>query len=252
MGSIIEVFPRGKDFGRRQRSAGAWRSEPVPGSGTVEVRPTRLEDCAAIRALQREARPAVPAWTLKQLESQRHAFPEGQLVAEYDGEVVGALGMLVVKWDEYAHENTWKGITGDGYFSTHDTAGRTLYVADAVVDLTRRGSGVARALFQAQRRLCRKLNLRRIISAVPLSGYAAMRDEMSPELYVRRVICGDIANARVRSHTGQGFQYCGVVEGYQPEDLDAGGHAALMVWLNPLYSPAEPPANVESERRKCA
>lgn len=252
MGSIIEVFPRGKDFGRRQRIARAWRSEPVPGSGTVEVRHTRLDDCAAIRSLQREARPTVAAWTLKQLESQRHAFPEGQLVAECGGEVVGSVATLVVKWDDYAPEHTWKDITGDGYFSTHDTGGRTLYIADAVVDLTRRGSGVARALFQAQRRLCRKLNLRRIISAVPLTGYAAMRDDMPPELYAKRVIWGDIANARMRSHTAQGFQYCGVIEGYHPEDVDAGGHAALMVWLNPLFSPPEPPANVESERRKCA
>jgi hypothetical protein len=42
-----------------------------------------------------------------------------------------------------------------------------------------------------------------------------------------------------------------VIRGYMPEDVDSGGNAALFVWLNPLYSPAEPPANVERPR-KCA
>jgi hypothetical protein len=51
----------------------------------------------------------------------------------------------------------------------------------------------------------------------------------------------------------QGFQYCGIIRDYLPEDVESCGNAALMVWLNPLYSPAEPPANVAKERpRKCA
>jgi GNAT superfamily N-acetyltransferase len=252
LGSVIEVFPGRNDAGRKRRLTGAWRSAPVPGSGTVAVRASRLEDYAAIRALQREAHPDMAPWTLKQFESQRHAFPQGQLVAECDGEVVGALGTLVVVWDDYALEHTWKSVTAEGYFTTHDTAGRTLYVAESVVDLTRRGAGVARALFQAERRLCRKLNLRRIISAVPLAGYHAAKDQMSPELYAKRVIWGDIVDATLRSHMTQGFQFCGIIKDYQPEDTGSGGHAALMVWLNPLYTPAEPPANVDKERRKCA
>lgn len=226
----------------------------MPGNGALRVRAARLEDYAAIRGLQREAHPGVPACTLKQLESQRHAFPEGQLVAQCDGEVVGAAGTLVVQWDDYALDHTWKSITGDGYFTTHDTAGRTLYGAGVFVDLMRRGSGIGRALFQAQRRLCRNLNLRRIIGAVRLAGYAAVKDEMSAELYAKRVIWGDLEDAGLRLHVAQGFQYCGIIRNYLPEDFESGGHAALMVWLNPLYCPAEPPAkNAETERpRKCA
>ena len=162
MGSIIEVFPAGPSAGKRRREVDAWRSAAVAGSGPPKVRPARLEDYAAIRALQRQAHPAVPAWTLKQLESQRHAFAEGQLVAECDGEVAGAASTLVVQWDDYALEHTWRSVTGDGFFTTHDTAGRTLYGAETVVNLLGRGYGIARALAQAQRRLCRKLNLRRV------------------------------------------------------------------------------------------
>ena len=249
MGSIIEVFPGRQDVTQVRRR---WRNSPVPGTGNVRMRLARQEDYAAIRALQRQAHPSTPAWTLKQFESQRHAFPEGQLVAECDGEVVGAASAFVVQWDDYAVDHTWKGITGDGFFTTHDTAGRTLYGAELVVDLTRHGSGIGRTLVQAERRICRKLNLRRIISAARLPGYHAVREQMSPELYAKRVIWGDIADPILRFQMAQGFQYCGIIKDYLPEDADSCGNAALVVWLNPLYSPAEPPANVEKERRKCA
>ena len=248
MGSIIEVFPGRRGAGKARR---AWRSSPVPGSGAIRVRLARLEDYAAIRALQREAHAAIP-WTLKQFESQRVGFPEGQLVAECGGDVVGAASSLVVQWDDYALDHTWKSVTGDGYFTTHDTEGRTLYGAEVVVDLTRHGFGIARALSQSQRRICRKLNLRRIISAARLPGYRAMRDRMSPELYAKRVIWGDIEDPILRFQMSQGFQYCGIIKDYLPEDAESCGNAALIVWLNPLYSPAEPPANEEKERRKCA
>ena len=251
MGSIIEVFPAGPASGKRRRAVNAWRGAAAADSGTTRVRAARLEDYAAIRALQRQSHPSVPTWTLKQLESQRHAFPEGQLVAECDGEVVGAASTLVVQWDDYALEHSWKSVTGDGYFTTHDTGGRTLYGAETVVNLAGRGYGIARALSQAQRRLCRKLNLRRIIAATPLGGYHALKDSMSPELYAKRVIWGDIRDPLLAFQMSQGFQYCGVIRNYRPEDAESCGNAALMVWLNPLYSPLEPPATVERPR-KCA
>jgi hypothetical protein len=241
VGSIIEVFS----------GSAALRAASVPGTGTLRVRPARLEDFAAIRALQRQAHPGVAAWTLKQLDSQRRAFPEGQFVADCGGEVVGAASTLVVKWDHFLLDQTWKHVTGDGCFSTHDTGGRTLFGAELVVNLVRRGTGAARALYLAQRRLCRKLNLRRVIIAARMPGYSANEEAMSPETYAQRVVWGDLDDPNLRFAMALGFQYCGVIRGYMPEDRESRGNAALLVWLNPLYSPAEPPANVERPR-KCA
>ncbi|MBC8022536.1 MAG: hypothetical protein H7Y14_05425 [Burkholderiales bacterium] len=232
MGSIIEAFS----------GSVALRAAPFPGTGTLRVRPARLEDCAAIRALQRQAHPGIPAWTLKQLDSQRRAFPDGQLVADCGGEVVGAASTLIVKWDHFLLDQVWKHVTGDGYFTPHDPAGRTLFGAELVVNLARRGTGAARSLYLAQRRLCRRLNLRRVIVAARMPGYRDREEAMSPENYAQRVVWGDIEDPNLRFAMTLGFQYCGVIRGYLPEDRDSGGNAALFVWLNPLYSPAEPPA----------
>ena len=248
MGSV-EVLPQRGGA----PAAEAWRASPSPASGIVKVRPTRLEDYAAIRALQRRASPYLPAWSLRQLESQLHEFPEGQLVAVCDGEIVGAAASLIVKWDEHGLEHSWKSITGDGYFTNHDRAGRTLYGADVIVDTSRHGFGVGRSLFQARRRLCRRLNLRRIIATARLPGYGELAASLSPEQYAMRVIWGDIADPTMRFHMAQGFQYCGVLRAYHPEDEESAGCAALLAWLNPLYAPPRPPAQFESQRaRKCA
>src|SRR5437868_4672984 len=86
LGSIIEVFP-----GRRHAAtlADVWRSTPVPGAAPARVRLARVGDFAAIRALHRESAPFAAPWTLKHFESRIHAFPEGQLVAVADSQVVG-------------------------------------------------------------------------------------------------------------------------------------------------------------------
>jgi len=245
VGSIIEVFP-GK---RGATLADVWRAALVPGAGPVRVRAARLDDLAAIRALQRASAQHATPWSVRQIESRIHAFPEGQLVAASDGQVVGAAAALVVRWDEYAADQSWKTITGEGFFTTHDPSGRTLFTEEVVADASRRGFGIARALLQAERRLARRLNLRRIITTARLAGYAGARDAGSPEHYAMRVIWGDIADPALQFKMTQGYQYCGILHGYQPDDVASGGHAALLAWLNPLYSPPGPPAFEEPERQ---
>ena len=58
------------------------------------------------------------------------AFPEGQFLAEADGEVIGYATSLIVQLDDDAHSYTYEEITGGGTFSTHDPSGDTLYGAD--------------------------------------------------------------------------------------------------------------------------
>jgi len=156
---------------------------------------------------------------------------------------------MIVAWERYPVDPTWSALTADGSFLTHDPLGRTLFAFDGVADFTRRGFSVARALHLARRRLCRRLNLRRVAAALPLPGYRALRDSVAPDVYVKRVIWGEMEEPVLRFHLAQGFQFCGIVRDFLPDD----GHAALVAWLNPLYAPPGPSARVASQRaRKCA
>lgn len=244
MGSI-QAFPRKPAVATL---ADVWRMGGLPPSGNVEVRPRRLEDYAALRALNRHAEPWHEAPTLRQVESRRHAFAEGQLVAVCDGRVAGVAAALVVPWNPDAHA-TRASLTGDGYFTTHDADGGTLYVAEMFVESGERNVAVARALVQAARRICRRMNLRRMTTTTRLEGYV----DGPPERYAMRVVWGDVSDAAMRLRISLGFEYCGILHGFMPEDTASGGHAALFAWLNPIYAPPRPPAFEQSERpRKCA
>jgi GNAT superfamily N-acetyltransferase len=242
----IQLFP-GKSAATL---ADVWRVAPVPGSGPVKVRAARVEDYAAVRALERQPHSGAPAPTLRQFEARRQVFAEGQWVAECGGVIVGAASSMIVAWDGYPAQESWKAITADGTFATHDPHSHTLFGSDLVADASRRGFGVGRALNLARRRLCRRWNLRRIAYALPLPGHAEMAEEMPPDLYAKRVVWGEIDEPLLRFHIAQGFQYCGILPDFLPGE---GGPAALVAWLNPLYAPPGPSAFAASQRaRKCA
>jgi GNAT superfamily N-acetyltransferase len=232
--------------------ADVWRLEPSGPTTEISVREAEPADFARIRQLQVYAYPALSPTDFQQLEHQVDAFPAGQMVAVAEGEIVGFASSLIVQWDRYALDHTWASITGDGYFSTHDAAGKTLYGVDLVIDPKRQRHGIGRALNKARRRLCQARNLRRIIADARLAHYARERETMTPEVYAKRVVWGDLDDALMRFHIAQGYQYCGVIRDYRPEDAEAGGNAALFVWLNPKFSPTREDAAAAADRRKVA
>ena len=248
MGSI-QAFPR---KAHANTLADVWRAAGGS-SGVVRIREARLEDFAALRALQRQFAPHMPPLTLRHLETRRHVFAPGQLVAVSDGHLVGAASSLIVRWADGGAVPTWKGLTGDGSFITHDDSASTLYGAELYVDETRRGTSVARALLQALRRSARKLNLRRVVTTERLTGYCNEDPSTTPARYAMRIVWGDVADASMGLRMSMGFQLCGVLQGFLPEDRASLGNAALLCWLNPLYAPPGPPAFAQSERtRQCA
>jgi hypothetical protein len=246
MGSV-QIFP-GRQAGTL---ADVWRLAELA-TEPPRVRNTRREDYAAIRAVQRDTTPHLPPWSLRQLEAQVHAFPQGQFLALADGRIAGAAATLVVAWEEHRAAHTWRSITAEGMFTTHRADGDTLYCAALVADTARRGFGATRALVQAQRRLCRRMNLARIATTARLSGFAAHATAITAEDYARRVVWGEIEDAGLRFALAHGFQFCGVLPGYMPEDTDSQGHAALLAWVNPLRSAPRPPASIANERRRRA
>ncbi len=246
MGSI-QTFPKRL---RARTPADGWRMAPLP-TGMVNVRTALPEDFAILHALHRQALPSRTALTMKQLEAQRHAFPEGQLVAMQGGRAVGAATSLVLPWERHAFHPRWEEVTADGTFASHDAEGDTLFAVETLVDSSQRGFGVGRALLQARRQLCRKLNLRRIVAAAPLTGYAHIPG-VSPEQFATRIVMGDLPDPLLAFHLAQGFQYCGVARDFLPVEGESRGNAALMVWINPAHTPHPPPAREEGAALKCA
>lgn len=173
-------------------------------------------------------------WSIKQLESHQQIFPQGQLVAveEDTGELVGSSSSLIVLWDDYHIQDTWKDFTDNGMFTNHDTEGRTLYGADVMVHPHVQGRGIGKIMYKARRELTRSLGLRRIRAGARLRNYGKYQNEMTPEEYVRKIINGDLGDPTLSFQVKQGFRIIGVVRDYLHCDEESCGHAAVIEWVN--------------------
>ena len=79
------------------------------GGEQIRVRPTRLDDLPQIVSLSGRVYPGSPPWREEQLASHLGVFPEGQLVAvDAQDRVVGTAASLVVVWDDYDMQTSWR------------------------------------------------------------------------------------------------------------------------------------------------
>lgn len=204
------------------------------------IRPTRTTDIEPLIELQKRVYPTIAPWRADRLQQQIEIFPQGQIVAESGGQLVGAASSLIVLWDEWEVAHTWKEVTSRGSFSTHNPEGRTLYGAEVFVQPELRGAGIGHALYRGRRQICRKLNLKRIIACGRLPGYHHHGEYIPALLYAQKVVWGDIVDPVLSFQLREGFNFCGTVEGYLPDDQESLGHASLIVWLNPRYNRNKP------------
>lgn len=208
---------------------------------TIRVREATRQDIPALMELNRAAYPVLAAdnvvWGETHLLSHLRVFPQGQLVAEARGKIVGAVSSLIVNMgSEPLRHHTWAGITDSGYFTNHDPQGDTLYGADIYVHPEARGLSVGHALYEARRVLCRRLNLRRILAGGRLWNYSELAEKMSPQEYAPRVAAGEFRDLVLSFQLREGFQLRGVMPNYL-RDPKSHNHASLVEWLNPDYKP---------------
>jgi predicted amidohydrolase/ribosomal protein S18 acetylase RimI-like enzyme len=211
--------------------------KPMP----VQVREATRKDIPALMALNRAAYPVLAdeniVWGETHLLSHLRVFPQGQIVAETKGKIVGAVSSLIVNMgSEPLRQHTWAGITDSGYFTSHDSEGDTLYGADVYVHPDTRGLGVGHILYEARRDLCRRLNLRRILAGGRLWNYAEHGDKMSAQEYAQRVAAGEFRDLVLSFQLREGFHLRGVMPNYL-RDPKSRNHASLVEWLNPDYKP---------------
>lgn len=205
------------------------------------MRQTTPDDLDGIVALCRAVYPHTLPWTRDQLRLHLDIFPEGQLVAVLDPSerVVGMAASLIITWDDYDVDASWREITDRGSFTNHDSSGRTLYGAEVMVHPDAQRRGIGRRLYAARRDLARRLGMRRIRAGARLRGYHRYADRLTPVEYVRKVVRGELRDPTLTFQLREGFRVFGVVHGYLPKDPESLGYAALIEWLNPEVIPPE-------------
>jgi predicted amidohydrolase/ribosomal protein S18 acetylase RimI-like enzyme len=215
------------------------KSTPKPDAAQIRVRRWRPEDIPAIVECQHRAYADYAAsamYTARNYEAQLAAFPEGQFLAEVDGQVVGYATSLIVQLEDMPSAYEYDELTGSGTFSPHTPGGDTLYGADVAVEPAFRGLGVAAKLYVHRRKLLKKYNLRRMIAYGRIAGYADHAGKMTSAEYVEAVQRGDLKDAALNAHLKAGY----LVRGVSLEimhDAPSLNWATFLEYENPEFNP---------------
>jgi ribosomal protein S18 acetylase RimI-like enzyme len=205
----------------------------------VIIRNTQYDDIPRIVNLQKESFPYLARygniWHPKELESHLRLFPQGQFVAvEPDGTMVGSASTLVVSLNPEYADHTWKGITANGMFTSHDSNGDSLYGADISTHPKYRHEGIGTMLYGARKEFVIKLGLRRMIAGGRLFNYCEYADKMSALEYAHKVREGKIHDPVPSFELDNGFKFIKILANYL-DDVRSVNYASFIEWLNPEH-----------------
>ncbi len=202
----------------------------------IVVRRAEIADIEAIARLSRRIYHPQPALTPQMVRGHLNNFPDGQFVAEYEGEVVGYCATFTIAEEVALQPHTWSEITGGGFAARHDPKGDWLYGMDVSVDPGRRRLRIGQRLYNARKALAKTLGLKGIVFGGRMPGLARrMRELGTADAYLAGVLERKITDPVVNFHIAQGFVPMGILDGYDPGDRESLGRASLMVWRNPEF-----------------
>lgn len=204
----------------------------------IVIRNVNFKDIPKIIELQKKSFPYMYVegmiWKKESLENHIRIFPEGQFIAEHDGEIIGSASSLIVNLIPEYKEHTWMEACGTAGFGNHNPNGDTLYAADVSTHPDHRSLGVGTQIYEARKALAIKRNLRRIIGGGRLFNYCEYADKFSVEEYVKNVLDGSIREPVLYFQIKNGFKFIKILPNYI-KDSRSLNYATFIEWKNPEY-----------------
>lgn len=181
---------------------------------------TRPEHAPQLEALQRTCFPTLDdAERFKAIHYLKHLelFPDGQFVvvdSDRGDTVVGATTTLRLNFDFEHVAHTFSEIIQGGWLTSHEPDGEWLYGADVGIDPAYRRRGLATAIYAARQEVVWRLGLKGQVTAGMISGYGAVKDQISAPAYYESVVAGRTSDATLSMQLRVGFEPRGLLANY--------------------------------------
>lgn len=203
----------------------------------IELEYLQFEDYLEIKEVMVSAYASMPEayWKEHHIKSLLQKFPEGQVVIKVNGEIAGCALSIIVDFQKFDENHTYKQITANYTFDSHDNKGDVLYGIDVFIKPQYRGLRLGRRLYDYRKELCEKRNLRSIAFGGRIPNYHKYANELSPKQYKEKVRHKEIDDPVLNFQISNDFHPTRVLKGYLEGDADSGEYAVLLEWDNIYY-----------------
>ncbi|MFC4691496.1 GNAT family N-acetyltransferase [Dokdonia genika] len=203
----------------------------------IELKYLELNDYQELKTAMISAYTNMPDsyWEEKHISTLIKKFPKGQAVIKINGEIAGCALSIIVNYDDFEDDHTYRDITGNYTFSTHSNDGDVLYGIDVFIKPAYRGLRLGRRLYDYRKELCEELNLKGITFGGRMPNYNLYAEDLKPKEYIEKVKRKEINDPVLNFQISNDFHPAKVMRGYLEGDKASGEFAILMEWDNIYY-----------------
>ena len=174
-------------------------------------------------------------WKESQIKTLIDRFPEGQVVIKVNSQIAGCALSIIVNYDNFDSNHTYREITGNYTFNTHTSDGDVLYGIDIFIKPEFRGLRLGRRLYDYRKELCERLNLKSVAFGGRIPNYHKYADEITPKEYIARVRRKEINDPVLNFQVSNDFHPSKILKNYLEGDEASNEYAVLLEWDNIYY-----------------
>ena len=203
----------------------------------IELQYLKFEDYLEIKDVMVSAYSSMPEayWKEHHIKSLLEKFPEGQVVIKVNDQIAGCALSIILDYDTFDDNHTYREITADYTFDSHSGEGDILYGIDVFIKPEFRGLRLGRRLYDYRKELCEKMNLRGIAFGGRIPNYHKYAQKMSPKEYIEKVRRKEIHDPVLNFQISNDFHPTRILKGYLEGDKASKEFAVLLEWDNIFY-----------------
>ena len=174
-------------------------------------------------------------WKEHHIQNLINIFPQGQVVIKVNNQIAGCALSIIVDYDKFDDNHTYKDITGNYTFSTHTNDGDILYGIDIFIKPEFRGLRLGRRLYDYRKELSERLNLKGVAFGGRIPNYHKYSKELSPKEYIEKVRIKEIHDPVLNFQVSNDFHPAKILKNYLEGDDASNDYAVLLEWDNIYY-----------------